>query len=39
VRQVTTADLQRVAGNYLSVANRSWIDRKVAQAAQPEQSQ
>jgi predicted Zn-dependent peptidase len=35
VRQVTVADLQRVAGKYLTVANRSWIDRIVAPVAQP----
>lgn len=30
VKKVTASDIQRVAAKYLTVANRSWIDRKVA---------
>jgi predicted Zn-dependent peptidase len=30
LRRVTPDDIRRVAGKYLTVANRSWIDRQVA---------
>ena len=30
VQKVTPDDIRRVAAKYLTVANRSWIDRQVA---------
>ncbi len=38
VEKVTSADIQRVAAKYLTVANRSWIDRKVASHEQEKKS-
>ncbi len=34
IGQVSTADIQRVAAHYLTIGNRSWIDRKVARQTQ-----
>ena len=38
IEKVTPADIQRVAAKYLGVANRSWIDRKIAPKSQEKQS-
>lgn len=37
IRKITSKDIQRVAEKYLTVANRSWIDRQVAQQHQEKQ--
>lgn len=38
IEKVTQEDIQRVAARYLTVANRSWIDRKIAPHKQEKKS-